>query len=49
MTGTRRYSQGAGGMEIPCELTFPGNRSHVSKLKTLIENMNSMIIQVSDH
>ena len=50
VTGVRRYSQEAGGMEILCELTFTGKRSNVSKLKRLIENLNSsMVIQVSDH
>ena len=49
VTGARRYSEEAGGMEILCELTFTGKRSHVSKLKRLIENLNSMVIEVSDH
>ena len=49
MTGARKYSQEPAGMEIPCELTFTGKRSHVSKLKRLIENLNSMVIQVSDY
>ena len=49
MTGARRYSQEAGGMEIPCKITSTGKRSRVSKLKRLMENLNSIVIQVSDH
>ena len=44
VTGAREYSTVAGGMEIPCELTFLGNKRHVAKLKRVIDGLNSSFI-----
>ena len=46
VTGARRYSRVAGGMEIPCHLTFAGKKKHVDKLRTLINNLNSVVVYV---
>ena len=48
VTGARRHCREAGGMEIPCELTFCGKRAHVAKLRRLIESLNSVVIYVMD-
>ena len=40
VTGARRYSTVAGGMEIPCEFAFLGKKSHLAKLKRLIDGLN---------
>ena len=44
VTGSRRYSREAGGMEIPCELTFTGKPKKTSKLYKLICELNSSFI-----
>ena len=44
VTGVRRYSREAGGMEIPCELTFTGKKKNITKLRRLIANLNSNVI-----
>ena len=40
VTGARRYSTVTGEMEIPCEFTFLGKKSHLAKLKRLIDGLN---------
>ena len=47
VTGSQRYCRKAGGMEIPCRLTYTGKRKHIAKLKRLIINLNSQTIFVA--
>ena len=42
INGDRRHSRGAGGIEIPCELTFLGKK-HILKMKRLIDSLNSSV------
>lgn len=46
MTGGRKYSEEAGGMEIPCELKFTGSARNVRKLKQLFTDLNSPTVVV---
>ena len=48
ITGVRRHSREAGGMEIPCELTFIGKKKHIAKMKRLVLGLNSTVIYVLD-
>ena len=44
--GSRRHCREAGGMEIPCRLTFTGKKNHIAKLRQLIISLNSQTIFV---
>ena len=44
VSGVRRYSRVAGGMEIPCKLVFQGKKRHITKLKRLIDSLNSLVV-----
>ena len=48
ITGDRRHSREAGGMEIHYELTFLGKKQHISKMKRLIDILNSSVVYVLD-
>ena len=39
--GGRKYSEEAGGMEIPCEFKFTGSARKVRKLRQLLTDLNS--------
>lgn len=41
VSGRRRHSSTAGGMEIPCILTFKGRRKTIKQLKKLLEELNT--------
>ena len=46
LTGVKRHSREAGGIEIPCELTFIGKKMHIAKIKRLVEGLNSTVIYI---
>ena len=46
ITGVRRHSREAGGMEIPCELTFIGKKKHIAKMKRLIDGLKSTVMYI---
>ena len=46
VAGGRKYSEEAGGMEIPCELKFTGSARKVRKLRQLLTDLNSPAVVV---
>ena len=46
VTGGRKYSEEAGGMEIPCELRFSGSARKVRKLRQLLTDLDSPVVVV---
>ena len=44
--GSRRHYRQAGGMEIPCRLTFTGKKKRNTELRQLIISLNSLTIFV---
>ena len=47
--GSRRHCREAGGMEIPCRLTFTGKKKYMARLRHLIISLNSQTIFVVRH
>ena len=49
VTGRRVYSDEAGGLEVPCRLTFTGHSKNVTKLEKIFQQFNSSTLTfVSD-
>ena len=44
--GSRWHCTEAGGMEIPCRLTFTGKKKHIARLRQLIISLKSQTLFV---
>ena len=46
VTGHRKCSEEAGGMEVPCRLKFTGSSRNIDKLKQVLRELNSPAMRI---